>query len=96
MQRIRKAHDFEKRQWSEAGELYTLYGYVKVSAVLQGYKTSYLCPVEYLGEGRDCPNYEIHAPDGMHFDCGLHTILGVTQADLLDRVGTLVECGEHC
>lgn len=95
MQRIRRAHDFEKRMWSESGELYTLYGYVKVSGSLMGCKSSWLCPVEYLGEGKDEPNYEIHAPKGMHFEGGLHTILGTTQQDMFDQITDLVEC-ENC
>ncbi len=54
------------------------------------------CAVEYLGEGKGEPNWEIHAPKGMHFGCGLHTILGTTQLDMLDRIMDLVECTEQC
>jgi hypothetical protein len=60
------------------------------------HKTSWQVPVEYLGEGKDEPNYEAIAPLGMHFDDGLHTMLGVTQRDLLDRLTDLVECNENC
>lgn len=92
--KIRKAEAHEIRNYSG---VYPLFGYVKVPAVLAGSKTSYNVAIEYVGEGKDQPNYEAIAPKGMHFDEeGLHTVLGPTQRDVLDRLGTLVECTKDC
>jgi hypothetical protein len=96
--KIRKATDIEKQRWTEAKELYPLFGYVVVEGSLGGTKGRWSCAIEYLGEGKDEPNYEAHAPKGMHFNNGdiLHTVLGTTQQDLLDRLGELEECNEEC
>lgn len=95
---IVKATDAQKRQWAEAGELYPLFGYLTVKGSLNGTLGRWSCAIEYLGEGRDAPNYEIHAPRGMHFNDGQHTILGQIQSDLLRQVGgaRLVECEKDC
>lgn len=90
--KIRKAEEHEKRKWQESGELYPLHGYVRVQGVLGGIIGYWCCEVEYLGEGKDEPNWEIHAPKGMHFDDKRHTIIGTTQQDMLDQVTELVEC----
>lgn len=91
--KIRKAEVHEKRQYTG---LYPLYGFVTVPAVLGGEKTRMTIPVEYLGEGRDQPNYEAIAPKGMHFDGPLHSVIGFTQKDLLDHLGELEECYKDC
>lgn len=93
--KIRKAEQHEKLNYENA--VHPLFGFVKVSGVLNGVKSSWQCPVEYLGEGKDEPNYEVLAPKGMYFaDDGRHTILGTTQRDLLDQITTLEPCGEDC
>lgn len=92
LMRIRKATEQEKREWAAKKELYPLFGFVSVAT--QGTKGRIECAVEYLGEGEGEPNYEAHAPDGMHFYDGdaLHTMLGTTQSDLLNRLGHLQKC----
>lgn len=91
--KIRKAEDHEKANYNG---LYQLFGYVTVPAVVAGTKTRFVCAVEYLGEGKDNPNYEAIAPKGMKFDGEVHTLLGCTQRDLLDRLFTLTECSKDC
>jgi hypothetical protein len=80
--------------------VYPLYGFINVE--LKG-SDSLRCvirhvAVEYLGDSwsKDNPQYEAIAPTGVHFDEGLHTILGFTQRDLLDRINYLVPCNEGC
>jgi hypothetical protein len=96
--KIRKATDAEKRQWAEKKELYPLFGFIKVKGVLGRCVGFWQCEVEYLGEGKDNPNYEIHAPKGMHFMDGCHTLLAETQADCFERLcgNDLVECSKDC
>lgn len=105
MAKIRKATDTEKKQWCTAGygntsirAMYPLFGFIKVKGVLGGTVGFWQCEVEYLGEGRNEPNYEIHAPKGMHFIEGTHTLLATTQADCFERLcgNTLVECNDSC
>jgi hypothetical protein len=69
-------------------EISPLFGFVMVD----GHRVA----VEYLGEGKDEPNYEALAPDGYHFDCGTHTILGTTQRDLTDQIFGLEKCNKSC
>lgn len=107
--RIRKAEAHEKAQYAEGNgrynddgnrkPLYPLFGYiVGVPAVVAGVKTRYTVPVEGLFEGKDEPNYEAILPDGLHLSGDfIHTVLGTTQRDLLDRMSAgLVECGAGC
>lgn len=94
--RITKATDSQKRQWAEAKELYPLFGYLTVKGSLGGTLGKWACAIEYLGEGKDQPNYEIHAPKGMHFSDGPHSLLGTTQADLFMQLTTLEECVREC
>ena len=69
--------------------LYPLYGFVKVDGRL--------CYVEYPGEGRGGPNYEVIAPTGFHFDGPLHTLLCVDLKDLDTRTSYGLEpCTEEC
>ena len=96
--KIRKAEAHEKANYRG---VHGLFGYIEqVPAVFAGVKTRFTVPVEYLGEGRDEPNYEAIAPNGLHWEegdgVGLHTMIGVTQKDLLDRVYELTECSEQC
>lgn len=91
--KIIKASEADKRHYRG---LRPLFGHVIVKGVFGKTKARWCCPVEYLGEGRDEPNYEVIAPTGMHFEQGTHTILGTTQRDLLDQIDTLVECNENC
>jgi hypothetical protein len=85
--RIRKAEAHEKKNYTGINPLF---GFVKVRGALGGVKTSWQCAVEYLGEGPDEPNYEVIAPTGMIFaPDGTHTLLGVTQSDLVNRIGEL-------
>ena len=86
--KIVKATDTEKNAWRNAKELHPLYGYVMVSG--------HRCAVEYLGEGPGEPNYEAHAPQGMHFDDGLHTVLGTNQKDLFMQLSALEKCRRDC
>lgn len=92
--KIRKATDTEKTQWADKKELYPLFGFVKVPGSLGGTLGHWQCALEYLGEGPDEPNYELHAPDGMRFDYGTHTILATTQRDLFDQCPRLEVCAE--
>lgn len=94
--RIRKATTQEKIDYRTGNPLYPLFGWVSVA--LRGSKGRKECAVEYLGEGQGEPNYEAIAPDGMHFDNGdiLHTMLGTTQSDLLNRLGRLENCTDAC
>ena len=96
--KIRKATDTEKRQWAEAINLWPLVGYIKVKGVLGGTVGFWQCSVEYLGKGKNAPDYEVHAPKGMHFMNGKHTLLAETQADCLYRLigNDLVECSKDC
>ena len=56
-----------------------LYGFIKING--------HSCIVEYLGEGKDEPNYEVLAPSGMHFvPDGITSMLGSTLAELGDRL----------
>jgi hypothetical protein len=93
--KIRKAEAHEKANYHG---VYPLFGYVVVPSVIAGVKTRHTVAVEYLGEGPGNPNYESIAPKGMHFGDGLHTLLGSTQADLLERldIDSLNECTEQC
>lgn len=92
--KIRKAEDHEKKNYRGGRPLF---GFVTVDAVFAKAKTRFVCPVEYLGEGKDEPNYEVIAPSGLHFETNrTHTILGTTQRDLLDQIDSLVECDENC
>lgn len=92
--KIRKATPEEKKNYRGVRPLF---GFVKVPGVFAKHKQTFDCPVEYLGEGPDDPNYEVIAPSGMHFEGErLHTILGVTQQDMLDRIVDLEECSEDC
>lgn len=94
--KIRKAEEHEKKNYSG---LYPLFGYVVgVPAVLAGVKTRYTVPVEGLFEGKDEPNYEAMLPEGLHLDGDMiHSVLGTTQRDLLDRLSAgLVECDKDC
>lgn len=76
-----------------------LYGFVKLPGILLGTKGFWVCPIEYIGEGRGEPNYEVLAFPGMHFDGeSLHSILASTLAELKDRLAgeVLVPCGKDC
>ena len=82
--------------------LYPLYGFIQVplnprSSASHVYK-DLTVPVEYLGDrwAKGNPQWEALAPEGFHFDEGLHAILGFTQADLLDRIKYLVPCSNDC
>lgn len=93
--RIRKAEDVEKKNYQG---MHPLYGYVKVRGVFGGVQSSWQVPVEYLGEGKGEPNYEAILPNGLHLvgDC-IHTVLGATQADLLERLAQgMKECDAYC
>lgn len=94
--KIRKAEDHEKKNYRG---VHPLFGFIdRVPGTFAKHKTHFAVAVEYLGEGKGEPNYEAIAPSGLHFDNGdrLHTVLGVTQRDLLDRISELVECTEKC
>lgn len=93
--KIQKAELHEKQNYTG---LYPLFGYVTVQASIGGCKTRVTVPIEYLGEGKDEPNYEAILPDGLHLACEhIHTVLGTTQADLLDRLSVgLSECNSEC
>lgn len=90
--RVRKATGLESQQWrSQPDALYPLHGFVK----LNGYDL----PVEYVGEGKGQPNYEVHAPNKTHFrHAGTHTILATTLRDLTDQLAGefLVKCNAAC
>lgn len=76
MTKIQKATLDEKRQYDG---IHPLYGYLEIG--------SHRCPVEYLGEGKDNPNYELLAPSGYQFIVnGTHTLLGFTLRDLYEQV----------
>lgn len=99
--KIRKAEAHEIRNYAakEPKPLYRLFGYVTgVPAELMGQKTTMTVPVEYLGEGRGEPNYEAILPKGLHLSGeNIHTVLGATQAGLLERLAAgLEECVESC
>ena len=87
LMKIRKANADEKQAYRG---IYPLFGYVVIGA--------HTVPVEYLGEGKGEPNYEAILPDGMHLICAeIHTVLGTTQRDLLDRLTAgIEECNEYC
>ena len=94
--KLRKAEAQEKANYQGT---YPLFGYaVNVPAVFAKVATRYNVPVEYLGEGKGEPNYEAILPSGLHLDGdSIHTVLGTTQRDLLDRLAAgLVECNEDC
>lgn len=93
--KIRKAQHYEKQHYSG---LHPLFGYVTMSSVLGGVRTRHTVVIEYLGEGRDEPNYEAILPDGFHLALeGIHTVLGVTQKDLKTRLSAgLEECAPDC
>ena len=95
--KLRKAEEHEKKNYAATNPVHPLYGYViGVTAVVGRIKTKYTIPVEYLGEGRDNPNYEAILPDGLNMG-GIHTVLGFTQADLLERLSHgLSECSVDC
>ena len=92
MARAKIATSAEKKAYSESipTPLYPLYGFVKASG--------HLCYVEYLGEGREGPNYEVIAPEGRHFTGGLHTLLCADLCDLDERTDCyyLESCTEDC
>lgn len=92
--KIRKATDTEKKLWSESKQLYPLFGYTLVKGRMGGVISRWSCAIEYLGEGTGEPNYELHAPDGMRFTEGTHTLLGTTQDDLAGRCPYLEVCSE--
>lgn len=100
MAKLRKASDSEKRNYADGTpKVHPLFGFIKVEGVLGGVKGHWDCAVEYLGEGRDNPNYEVMAPDGMRFEPdGCHSLLAFTQADAVSRlVGTHLEvCPDDC
>jgi hypothetical protein len=75
--------------------LYPLWGYAVVE-VTKGLKKN--CPVEFLNEGKDNPNYEIMAPDGYKFTEGVHSLLCVNLADVRDRLkyNGLEACADDC
>lgn len=58
----------------------------------------YTITVEGVFEGKDSPNYEAILPEGMHLAGEfIHTVLGVTQKDLLSRLASgLEECDSGC
>jgi hypothetical protein len=92
--KIRRAEQHEIKHYNG---VHPLFGFITVPAVVAGVKTRYQVAVEYLGDGKGEPNYEAIAPKGLHFDeDGLHTILGTTQRDMLDRIVSLEECSERC
>jgi len=55
--------------------------------------------IEYLGEGKDNPNYEIMAPDQHYFPMtGTHTLICFTYRDLKERTKEaedVAPCTEH-
>jgi hypothetical protein len=84
--KIRRATAEEQTAYQGISQLH---GWIKVSGQI--------CAVEYLGEGKYEPNWEVVAPSGFHFVSErTHTILGTTQRDMLDRVLGLEPCDEHC
>lgn len=94
--KLRKAEEHEKKNYQG---LSPLFGYVSgVPATVCGVKTRYTVPVEYLGEGKDQPNYEAILPTGLRLiGDQIHTVLGTTQRDLLDRLGYGLElCSSSC
>jgi hypothetical protein len=65
--------------------VYPLHGFVTLGGQL--------CPVEDLRSGdKDEPQWEVMAPEGFHFYDGdtLHSQLGLTQKDLLERLRSTV------
>lgn len=90
--KIIKATDEEKKAYAETQPrpVAPLFGWV----MMQGQRIA----VEYLGEGKDEPNYEAIAPTGFHFTEEVHTLIGVTQRDLLDRLAGngLESCTKEC
>lgn len=91
--KIIKATDADKKHYRG---LHPLFGSIIVPGVFGKTKGRWCCSVEYLGEGKGEPNYEVLAPTGMHFEQGTHTILGTTQRDLLDQIDSLVACNKDC
>lgn len=95
--KIRKATSTEKDNYRG---VHGLYGFVSVRGIFAKHEQTFDCSVEYLGEGKDEPNYEVIAPSGLHFEegelTGRHTILGTTQRDMLDQITRLVECQGDC
>lgn len=87
MARIRKAEQAEKMHYASTGPLHPLYGYITVNGVMGGTKGRWSCAVEYLGEGRDNPNYEVMAPNGLLFSPDyIHTLLASTLAEMYERL----------
>lgn len=99
--KLRKAEAGEVRIYRAAHPLAVapLFGFaVGVPTILMGKKTKYTVPVEHLNEGKDNPNYEAILPKGLHLSVeGIHTVIGFTQADLLERLSYgLEECTKDC
>jgi hypothetical protein len=93
--RIVRATPEEKAAYKLTGPVYPLFGWVMVGETK--------IAVEDLGEwAKPDPQYEAIAPKGHHFsevgecdcDSGLHTLLGVNQADLRMRLShqDIVKC----
>jgi hypothetical protein len=92
--KIRKATESECKDYAAQTPrpVYPLYGFVKFEG--------FTLPVEFPNEGPGEPKYEIIAPAGHHFvelagrhledsvSCNqaLHTLLGVSRADVLSRL----------
>ena len=94
--KIRKATEWEKGRWAEAKEPHHLFGNVEVSGTLGGTVSSWWCSLERYGETG--LTYELHAPPGMHFKAGMHTLQAATEDDLneLLRDNDLAECVIGC
>lgn len=74
--RISKASPDQKASYKG---ITPLYGFARIDGQR--------CIVEYLGEGRDNPNYEVLAPDGFRFTPeGTTTLIGFTLSDLIERI----------
>ncbi|VVC05152.1 Uncharacterised protein [uncultured archaeon] len=73
---VQKATMKQKKSYNG---LYPLYGFAKVNGQL--------CTVEYLGEGKGEPNYEVLAPENYQFvPDGVHSLLCETLTDMEVRI----------
>jgi len=75
--RIRRATPEEKARYDG---VHPLYGYAL------SWKPPLKMEIEYLGEGKDEPNYEVLAPAGKIFAEGVHTLLATDLKELKERL----------
>ncbi len=92
MTKIVKATAAEREAYRATKPVYPLFGYL----TMDGVKFA----VEDLREwDKENPQYEAMCPEGYHFrQNGTHSLLGLTQKDLINRVrcDSLEKCTEDC